>query len=97
MVKTTICPEDLRTIDGKQTQAVWQILSQGKVGKLVQHTKGTKAHFKKPTCVVGSPYKSRKQETCKVHFQKPTCVAGSPYQKDDSLYDDYDGDNAAGQ
>ena len=36
------------------------------------------------------------QETHKVQFHKPTCVAGSPYQKEDSLYDDYDGDNAAG-
>ena len=30
-------------------------------------------------------------------LSKPTRVAGSPYQKDDSLYDDYDGENAAGQ
>ena len=25
-----------------------------------------------------------------------SCFTGSPYQKEDSLYDDYDGDNAAG-
>ena len=62
--------------------------------------KARRLTFKKTHLLRGLHFKVQKlflqQETCKVHFHKPTCVAGSPYQKEDSLYDDYDGDNAAG-
>ena len=85
---------------GKHTVVAWQNLSKGKLQENIFY-KYKRRQFQIAPVLQGLHIKVGKlvryTKYTKGSLSQTTCVAGSPYQKDDSLYDDYDGDNAAGQ